>query len=278
MRELERDQAESRNAEGAGLPLIAVIGPGRVGRSLARAAADAGLQVSLCGRRDALAACERAEIALLCVPDGAIESACETISAAVPPLSFVGHTSGATDLRALEPATRRGAHAFSLHPLQTFSHGDTAVAGAPCAVTGSNPDAARVAEALATSVGMRPFPVPDEHRSTYHAAAAMASNYLIALEEAAAALLESTGADDARELLAPLVLRTAANWAERGGDALTGPIARGDEATVARHVEAIGENAPELLEVYRALAEHTRSVAARTEPAGDRAANPELAA
>ena len=55
----------------------------------------------------------------------------------------------------------------------------------------------------------------------------------------AAELLDAVGVEDARELLAPLVLRTAANWAERGAEALTGPIARGDEATVERHLAAL---------------------------------------
>ena len=81
---------------------------------------------------------------------------------------------------------------------------------------------------------MVPFDVPEESRAAYHAAAAIASNFLVALETSAEELLEAAGVEDARELLAPLVLRTAANWAERGAAALTGPIARGDEATVTR--------------------------------------------
>jgi predicted short-subunit dehydrogenase-like oxidoreductase (DUF2520 family) len=108
---------------------------------------------------------------------------------------------------------------------------------------------------------MRPFTVPEEHRAAYHAAAAMASNFLVALEESAGELLSRAGVEEARELLAPLVLRTAANWAEDGADALTGPIARGDEATVARHREAIAELAPELAPMYVALAERTREIA-----------------
>jgi predicted short-subunit dehydrogenase-like oxidoreductase (DUF2520 family) len=75
--------------------------------------------------------------------------------------------------------------------------------------------------------------------------------------------LAAAGAPDARELLAPLVLRTAANWSERGAAALTGPIARGDEATVARHLDALREIAPELVPMYEALAERTRELAAR---------------
>ena len=263
MRELERKRSDSHGASGSTLPPLAVIGAGRVGRSITRAASDAGASVSLSGRRDALAASEEAEVALLCVPDESIAEACETIAAAVPPLRFVGHTSGATDLGALEAASRRGARVFSIHPLQTVPDGGATLSGAACAVSGSDPEAGRLAEALAVRLGMRPFPVAERHRAAYHAAASIACNYLVALEEMAVELLERTGTEDARDLLAPLVLRTAANWAERGDDALTGPIARGDEETVERHREAIGEIAPELLAAYEALAERTRALADR---------------
>jgi predicted short-subunit dehydrogenase-like oxidoreductase (DUF2520 family) len=108
---------------------------------------------------------------------------------------------------------------------------------------------------------MRPFEVPEESRAAYHAAAAMSSNLLIALEESAAEVLERIGVEDARELLAPLVLRTAANWAERGPEALTGPIARGDRATVQRHRVALAESAPELVRLYDVLAMRAEAVA-----------------
>jgi predicted short-subunit dehydrogenase-like oxidoreductase (DUF2520 family) len=118
-----------------------------------------------------------------------------------------------------------------------------------------------VASSLAEALGMRPFEIEDDARATYHAAASIASNFLVALEESAAALLGKAGTGNPRELLAPLVLRSAANWAERGGEALTGPIARGDAATVDRHMEALREQAPELLPLYEALAERTRELA-----------------
>jgi len=260
MRELERNSRQSPGAGAIRAPL-AVVGPGRVGRSLARAALDDGFEVSLAGRRDAVATCERAEVALLCVPDEAIEDACETVCVAVPPLRWVGHVSGATPLAALASARRRGAGVFCLHPLQTVPDGATSLSGAACAVSGSSHEALETATALAQALGMRPFELADEQRASYHAAACMASNFLVALEESASRLLEEAGIDDARELLAPLVLRTAANWAEDGGEALTGPIARGDEDTVRRHLEAIAEASPELVELYRVLAQRTRELA-----------------
>ncbi|MGZ5308214.1 MAG: DUF2520 domain-containing protein, partial [Solirubrobacterales bacterium] len=101
---------------------------------------------------------------------------------------------------------------------------------------------------------------PEAARAAYHAAASIAANFLVALEEAAAGLLEKAGVEDARELLAPLVLRTAANWSERGAAALTGPIARGDEATIERQRAAIEALGPELSAIYEALAERTRAI------------------
>ena len=109
---------------------------------------------------------------------------------------------------------------------------------------------------------MQPFEVPDRARGAYHAAASIASNFLVTLEESAAEVLREAGIENARELLAPLVLRTAANWSERGREALTGPIARGDEATIELHLEALAATHPELLELYEALADRTRALAA----------------
>ena len=250
MRELERDLVHPTHAA------IAIVGPGRAGSSLARAAEGAGLQVTLAGREDALDACRGADAALLCVPDDAIVgagAACATLGEEMPGL--VGHVSGASTLEVLEAAAEAGAATFSMHPLQTFPDGRAAVAGMPCAVAGSSQGALGFATDFATALEMRPFEVAEESRAAYHAAASIASNLLVALEESAAELLSRAGVSDARELLAPLVLQTAANWVERGPEALTGPIARGDAATVERHWQAISEIAPELLPAYEALAE-----------------------
>jgi predicted short-subunit dehydrogenase-like oxidoreductase (DUF2520 family) len=265
MRELERDPPDDAplRAGGPPLPALAVIGAGRAGGAIAKAAERAGLSVELAGRDRALDACRRAEIALLCVPDAAIVASCETVAAAVPPLRFVGHASGASGLDVLEVARARGAEAFSLHPLQTIPDSSADLTGAPCAVSGSSQAAERLVRRLAVQLGMRPFAVSDEARIAYHAAASIASNLLVALEESAADLLAKAEVQDARELLAPLVLRSAANWAERGPDALTGPIARGDTETIERHRAALRRLAPELLPLYEALADRAAALASR---------------
>jgi predicted short-subunit dehydrogenase-like oxidoreductase (DUF2520 family) len=268
MRELERDHPTLTQQPEPPSPSLAIVGAGRVGGALAAAATGAGLAATLASRGEALEACRSAEAAILCVPDAAIAEAAVTVSPAVPPLRLVGHTSGATGLDALRACAERGAATFSLHPLQTVPDAGAELAGAPCAIAGSDPEAERFARDLASALGMRPFAVAEEHRAAYHAAASIASNFLVALEESASELLERAGIEAPRELLEPLVLRTAANWAERGAEALTGPIARGDEPTVARQLAAIRELAPELAPLYESLAERTRELARRAREGG----------
>jgi predicted short-subunit dehydrogenase-like oxidoreductase (DUF2520 family) len=256
MRELERDHPHTTSARGlAGR--LAILGAGRAGGSIGRAAAQAGLETTV-GRAEA--DLPRADVVLICVPDKAIGSVCDEVASALRPGTLVGHVSGATPLAALEGARARGCETFSLHPLQTIPTPQTDLSGAPCAIAAATRVGLEAARELAERLGMRPFEVPEESRAAYHAAAAMASNFLIALEESATALLESAGVGDARDVLAPLVLRTAANWADAGADSLTGPIARGDEETVALHRAALAENAPDLLALYDSLAERTRAL------------------
>jgi predicted short-subunit dehydrogenase-like oxidoreductase (DUF2520 family) len=195
------------------------------------------------------------------VPDAEIESAATAVAGAAP---LVGHTSGATPLSALAPA---GAAAFGLHPLQTFapdSSGLSAFAGAGCATAGSTAEALAFAADLARTLGMTPFEIDDEGRAAYHAAASVASNFLVTLEAAAERIAAGAGLEpaQARQLLVPLLRRTVDNVAELGPErALTGPVARGDEATVAAQRLAVAEVAPDLLDLFDELVRHTRALA-----------------
>jgi predicted short-subunit dehydrogenase-like oxidoreductase (DUF2520 family) len=103
---------------------------------------------------------------------------------------------------------------------------------------------------------MRPINIADEDRAAYHAAAVMASNFLVTLENAAEQLGATAGLS--RQDLLPLVRATVENWARLGSQALTGPLARGDEATIDKHRQALAERAAELLPLYDTLAEATR--------------------
>src|SRR4051794_17128657 len=234
------------------LDSIAVVGAGRLGTALAAALRAAGLDVRGPLRRGETRG--DAPAVLLCVPDAEIAAA----AAQIPSGHLVGHCSGATGLDALA-----GHEAFALHPLMTVPAGapSSVFAGAGAAVAGSTPRALAVAEALARAAGMVPTAVADGDRAAYHAAASIASNYLVTLEGAAERLAATAGVD--RGLLVPLVRAAVENWAARGAaDALTGPIARGDEATVARQRAAVAERTPDLVPLFDALADATRSLAA----------------
>lgn len=264
MRELERE---------SDLPDLtrircAIVGAGRLGRALSCALRASGLEVD--GPLPRGADGGAAEIVLLAVPDGEIAAA----AAAIAPRAgrLVGHCSGATTLAPLAPHD-----AFSLHPLMTVpAAGAAPFAGASAAVAGDveQPRALAAATALALALGMTPIAVDDSDRAAYHAAASIASNFLVTLEAAAERLAATAGVD--RAALVPLVRAALENWAALGGErALTGPIARGDEATVTRQRDAVAQRTPELLELFDALADATRALAGTREfpppPASPRA-------
>jgi predicted short-subunit dehydrogenase-like oxidoreductase (DUF2520 family) len=214
---------------------VNVIGRGRVGSALAARLEERGVEL----RPD------DAELTLLCVPDAAISEVAQGLS---PGPGWIAHVSGATPLSALDPHERR----FSLHPLQTFvrSRGPEQIDGAWAAVTAETDEAREQALELASTLGLEPFELDDADRPLYHAGAAIASTFLVALHDAAAGLFAAAGAPP--EALEPLMRRTIDNDFE-----LTGPIARGDWATVEAHREAIRNARPDLEPLYDVLAEAT---------------------
>ncbi len=245
MRELERDSTSDIPS----CSRLAVVGPGRLGHAVTDALRAAGYEVHGPLGRGADGA--GADCVLLCVPDGEIARAAGSIL----PGRLVGHCSGATGLRPLAPH-----EGFSLHPLMTVTTEGANFAGAGAAIAGVTPRALAVARQLAHSLNMRPVEIAETDRATYHAAAAVASNFLITLEAAAERLGAAVGLE--REQLVPLVRATVENWARLGPErALTGPVARGDEATIMRQREAIANAAPELLDLFDALVQSTRKLA-----------------
>jgi predicted short-subunit dehydrogenase-like oxidoreductase (DUF2520 family) len=230
------------------LDRIAVVGAGRLGTALCAAMRGAGLPVDGPLRRGE-APDRDASLVLLTVPDGAIGAAATAVARG----PVVGHCSGATTL---EPLTAAGHRALSLHPLMTVPSGaPTDFRGAGAAVAGSDAAALEAARVLARAVGLRPVTVADEDRAAYHAAASIASNFLVTVEATAERVAATAGVS--RDLLVPLVRATVDNGAALGPAALTGPIARGDHQTVHRHRAALRERAPEVLPLYDALAEAT---------------------
>ena len=200
------------------------------------------------------------DVVLLAVPDASIPTA----AAAIRPGPLVGHTAGAIGLDALAPH-----EAFGVHPLMTVPTTGADFTGAGGAVAGSTSRALATARSIAHDLGLVAFEITDGDRPAYHAAASIASNFLVALEDAAEAILATTGAE--RRILVPLVRAAVDNWAAHGGpSALTGPIARGDEATVARQRAAIDERTPELLTMFDVMCELTRALARRQAAAAAR--------
>ncbi len=159
--------------------------------------------------------------------------------------------SGATPLDALGAGRER---AFVLHPVQTITRegGADQLDGAPACVTGSDDAALAFATRLAGDLGLRPVPIAEELRPLPHVAAVFASNYLAAPLAAAARVLAVAGLPT--DLVAPLARRAVENALAAGPDATpTGPIARGDAGTVARHLAVLHERAPAEERLYRTL-------------------------
>jgi len=192
-----------------------------------------------------------ADAVLLCVPDGEIAHA----AARIAPGPLVGHCAGATGLRELTPH-----EAFSLHPLMTVTSEGADFAGAGAAIAGTTPRALGLAAELAAALGMRAVEVAEHDRAAYHAAASIASNFLVTLEAAAERVAAAAGVE--REQLVPLVRATVENWARLGPErALTGPVARGDELTIARQRAAVEDAAPDLVPLFDELVAATRALA-----------------
>lgn len=222
---------------------IHVIGSGRVGSAVAARLSERGVAV-----RAGRTVEGDPQLVLLCVPDTAIAEVARGLSRG----PLVAHVSGATPLSALDPHVRR----FSVHPLQTFtrSRGPEQLDGAWAAVTAETDETRAAGLWLAETLGLRPFELADSARTLYHAGAVFASNYVVTLHRAASVLFESAGAPP--DALVPLMSRTIENDFE-----LTGPISRGDWATVEAHRAAIRAAHPELEQLYETLAGGTLALA-----------------
>ncbi|MFO7577466.1 MAG: Rossmann-like and DUF2520 domain-containing protein [Pelovirga sp.] len=268
-------------------PSVALIGPGRVGCVIARALHRAGY--ALCAvigtqHQSASAACRfigcseqlastdlgaaaPAGLVLLAVPDDLIAPTAHSLQKKVclAPATTLLHFSGVHPAAVMRyPGA--AVTLFSLHPLLPFADRDKAFARLSLAAYAGEGDAAAtaLAEELVTVLGGTFWLLAAEHKPLYHAAACVASNYLVTLVSAAGQLLSACGipAQAAPQLLAPLLQATLENILSQGvEEALTGPIVRGDTGTLARHLAALELQAPELREFYCRLGEKTVQLA-----------------
>ena len=184
-----------------------------------------------------------ADLALLTVPDDALPGLIAGLAATGAPLEgrMLAHASGRYGVTVLEEAVRQGALPLALHPVMTFTGRSDDVdrlRGTCFGVTAS--EVLRpAAEGLVIEMGGEPVFIPEEHRDLYHAALASAANHLVTLVAQAADLLRTAGVAEPARLLGPLLSASLDNALRFGDAGLTGPVARGDAATVAAHVAAL---------------------------------------
>ncbi len=261
---------------------VGIVGAGRLGSALAIALRSAGYRVAAISSRSAESAArlagllpgarsyataqavaDAADLVFLTVPDGCIEAAAAAVHWRAE--QFVVHCSGAGSPDLLSAAAAAGGHIGVFHPLQTFPDYDAAgrLAGSYVGVQGEDATACVLVEA-AHALRMHPIRLQRGQEALYHAGAVMVCNYLVTLASLATDLWEplGLGRQDALRALLPLIRGTVDNL-ERYGlpDAVTGPIARGDARTVARHLEALEERAPAAAALYRQLGIHTVPIA-----------------
>lgn len=256
-------------------PTIVVLGIGRLGSALAYILPTIGYEVTAVTARgeataaafsmltgisatfDNVEAATRGDIVFITVPDRSISAVLDELVAGqrLRRGQVLLHTCGALSGEVLAPARHFGVAVGSMHPLQSFADIETArqnLPGSAFAIDG-DPEAIAAANRLVIDLGGRTLFVPPQERVLYHAAACMASNYLIVLLNMAERLMGrwTLEQQDALQALLPLVNGTLRNVSTRGTtEALTGPISRGDASTVAHHLKALPE---EFLAVYQSL-------------------------
>lgn len=259
-------------------PTIAIVGAGRLGSALAVSLRAAGYRVSeivsragKSSRRRAQALGRKvgaraivvghgkigADIVWMCVPDREIRSCAEHLASTGSWNCAVAlHSSGALGSEELQALARRGAAVASLHPLMTFVGGvPPTLAGVPFAVEGDAP-AVGMARRIARDLGGESFVIHRKQKAAYHAWGAFASPLLLSTLVTAERVAGAAGIppEAARRMMLPIIRQTLANYAERGpAAAFSGPIIRGDAATLEKHLRIL-RKVPEAREVYLALA------------------------
>jgi predicted short-subunit dehydrogenase-like oxidoreductase (DUF2520 family) len=258
---------------------VGVVGAGRVGTALGAALARAGHEivavsaVSAQSRRRAeqrlpgarISAPDEviaaADFVLLAVPDDALRPLVSGLAAtgAWREGQIAAHPSGSYGIGVLDPAAARGVLALALHPVMTFTGRPEdldRLAGAVFGITAPD-DLRPVAEALVLEMGGEPVWVPESARPLYHAALTIGANHLVTSVNDALSLLRGAGVGEPARLLGPLLSAALDNVLRLGDAALTGPVSRGDTATVRTHLRTLADAAPDVVPAYLAMARRT---------------------
>lgn len=246
-------------------PSIAFVGAGNVASALAVALRNAGYKIDQIVARDRAASMKRArrlarevgasaavlgheaitaEIAWFCVPDAAIAEAAARAAAVGDWRGKIAlHSSGALTGDELHALRKKGAAVASAHPLMTFVRGSRpSLSGVPFAIEG-DARAVRIARALVRDLGGHPFLILKQHKPVYHAWGTFVSPLLTALLTAGETVAVAAGIKRAaaRKWVTPILNQTIANYARLGPQrSLSGPIPRGDIATIQKHLKVLG--------------------------------------
>ncbi|WP_421788363.1 Rossmann-like and DUF2520 domain-containing protein [Hyphobacterium sp.] len=264
---------------------LAVIGPGKVGRTLARLFHDNQVfeigaligrdkrpvdeAVAFIGSGEPGGSLQDADIVLVAVPDPALETViADLIQQDLKPGAIIAHTSGALGLDLFEPLASKDVRCVCAHPVKAFADPARAVetfAGTMTTLQGEASARAELAKAFA-AIGGRTLDLPDEiDRTLYHAAIVFMANHLPTLVAAGLSTFEQAGVsrEDGIAIAGPILRDVLEAVLETGpAAALTGPVARGDPITVARHLEKLSHADADLAALYAALARATADVAA----------------
>lgn len=258
---------------------VYVAGAGRLGRAFAAELAASGIELRGTWNRTEEGAAQTgaltgapahhgplpdpagADVVVIAVADRFIAPLAAALLAAhrIGPEQVVLHCSGALPASILRIDISRPAAVAGFHPLQTFTASAAPPARYHVAVEGEEPGV-RVATELAQALGHPVLRIRADRKALYHAAATVACNYLVTLEHTAADLMRRAGVPYRTALVAigELAHATIDNLVTRGPvEALTGPIVRGDIAVVARHLDTMFDEAPDIVELYQILGRYT---------------------
>lgn len=264
-------------------PVIGIVGAGAVGTALGLALSRGGWPVAAIASRDegrrerfrslvpgargfaeATALLDEVELVILAVPDDALPGLATELR--MYGGQAMVHTSGALGAEVLEPARAAGTQVGAFHPLVAFADTERAVAalhGATVAIEGDDQLASLLAE-MAEAIGATAVRLAPGSKAAYHAAAMLAAGGFVALLDAISELGAVAGLDEAGSIAiyGGLVEQTLGNARALGiARALTGPMVRGDVGTIGRHLDALARHAPDVLPLYRAIAEREVAIA-----------------
>ena len=253
---------------------IAIIGRGKVGQSLTQLFKSIGLSVENIGRDSArqIQSIKQADLSIICVNDGAIKTVCEQLSNHFKHNSIVIHCSGALDSNELNSAKLNDCLIASCHPLNTFPNLESSIARFSNTSHGSYMYAEGQANALSqllplfVTAGFKTTTIERSAKPLYHAACVFACNYLTALMDISLETAENAGLerDDFWNSVQPLIQSTLNNISSNGiENALSGPIARGDANTIAKHQESLAIYDPSLSMHYASLGIRAIEIAQR---------------